>query len=125
MTGHWRSLCRGDRQLVVEGDGVIVAFEDGRSHRVVVSETDTTLELDAIVAKAARVRDIEDLELRLWRQNRLARLNGFRMDRRGRVCAHGWVPKAGLNAQEFQFVLHRVAIESDRLEYLLTGSDVE
>lgn len=125
MTTRWQTLCRGDRQLTVDGDNVLVSFEDGRTHGVKVSETDATFEFFAIVARAAHVRAIDALEIRIWRQNRLARLNGFRMDRRGRLCAYGWVPKAGLSAQEFRFVLHRVAIESDRLEFVLTGNDHE
>ena len=125
MTRDWRALCRGDSRIEIDGDGVVVSFEDARSHRVVVSETPETFELSATVVRASRARDIEDLEIRIWRQNRVARLNGFRIDRRGRLCAYGWVPKAGLTAQEFQFVVHRVAIESDRMEFMLTGEDRE
>lgn len=125
MTVRWQIFCRGDRQLTVGEDHVLVSFEDGRSHRVQVSETESTFEFFAIVVRAARARSIVDLEIRIWRQNRLARLNGFRMDRRGRLCAYGWVPKAGLGGKEFRFVLHRVAVESDRLEFVLTGNDHE
>ena len=125
MGRDWRSLCRGDERLEVDGDSVVVSFDDGRSHRVWVSDTDRTLELAAIVARASRIRDVEDLEIRIWRQNRLALLAGFHIDRRGRLCAYGWVPKAGLSALEFRLVLHRVAVESDRLEFLLTGEDRE
>ena len=63
--------------------------------------------------------------LRPWRYNRAAQLVNFRIDTRGRVCAEGWVPKAGLTAEEFQLVLRRVADESDRFEFMLTGKDIE
>ena len=125
MTVEWHPLCRGDSRVEADGGSAIVSFDDGRSHRVDVSETDETWELSAVVARASRIRDIEDLVVRIWRQNRVAQLNGFRIDRRGRLCAYGWVPKAGLSAQEFRLILHRVAIESDRMEFLLTGDDKE
>jgi hypothetical protein len=71
------------------------------------------------------VRDVTELPLRVWRHNRAAQLVGFRIDTPGRVYAEGWVAKAGLTAEDFQFVLRRVAAESDRFEFILTGKDVE
>jgi hypothetical protein len=124
MAREWREFCRGER-LKVDGDDVIVGFENGRSHRVQVRATDDLYELHAIVARAAAVRDVPDLSLRVWRHNRAAQLVSFRIDTRGRVYAEGWVLKDGLEPHEFQFVVRRVAAESDRLEFLLTGRDVE
>lgn len=71
------------------------------------------------------MRPLRAALLRLWRHNRAAQLVSFRIDTRGRVYAEGWIPKAGLTAQEFQLVLRRVAAESDRLEFLLTGRDMD
>jgi hypothetical protein len=79
----------------------------------------------AVVAKAAAVKDVSDLALRIWRHNRAAQLVSFRVDTRGRVYAEGWVPKAGLTAEELRHVVHRVAAESDRFEFILTGRDIE
>lgn len=124
MPIDWRSFCVGSR-IRCDGDDVIVEFDSGRKHRVRVHETNATFEFHAIVARAAAVRDIADLPLRIWRHNRGAQLVGFRIDSRGRVCSQGWVAKPGLSADEFQLVLHRVAAESDRLEFILTGKDTE
>ena len=120
----WRDLCRAPR-IAFEGDDVVVAFENQRTHRVRVREAEQHYELQAIVAKAAAVRDVKDLPLRIWQHNRAAQLVSFRIDGRGRVFAEGWIPKAGVTPEEFQLILRRVASESDRLEYLLTGKDVE
>jgi hypothetical protein len=124
MGTDWRKLCRG-AQVKLDGDDVIVGFENGRSHRVQVCETEETYEFHAIVARPAAVSDITDLPLRIWRHNRAAQLVSFRIDPRGRVCAEGWVARTGLTAEEFRLVLRRVAAESDRLEFLLTGRDIE
>ena len=124
MPTDWRLLCTGAR-VTVEGEEVVVSFDNGRSHRVRIVETDTAFEMHAIVARSAAVRDIADLPIRIWRHNRAAQLVGFRIDTRGRVYAEGWVPKAGLTREEFQIVLRRVAAESDRFEFILTGKDVE
>jgi hypothetical protein len=124
MAREWRAFCRGDR-LKVDGDDILVGFDNGRSHRVQVHETDDVLELHAVVARAAAVKDVPDLPLRIWRHNRAAQLVSFRIDTRGRIYAEGWVLKAGLEPQEFQLVVRHVAAESDRLEFLLTGRDIE
>jgi hypothetical protein len=125
MTPSWNHLCKGAR-IEVEDGAAVLTFEGGRKHRVAIAETESTYELKAIVARNAQVRDLGDnLILRLWRRNRSAQLTGFRCDTRGTVCATGWVPRVGLTAEEFQLVLHRVASEADRLEYLLTGTDAE
>jgi len=120
----WRTLCT-DPNLAIDGDEVIVAFEGGRKHCVRVRETDEVYELHASVASAAAVREVRDLAVRVWRHNRAAQLVSFHIDTRDRVCAEGWMPRAGLTAEEFQLLLRRVAAESDRLEFILTGKDVE
>jgi hypothetical protein len=124
MATEWRRYCASG-QVELEDDTVIVHFEGGRSHRVEVREADDTLEFRAVVARAAAVKDVADLPLRIWRHNRASQLVSFRIDPQGRVCASGWVPRHGISAEEFLFVLHRVAAESDRLEFILTGRDVE
>jgi hypothetical protein len=126
MTTDWRSLCGGPR-LEFADDYVTVTFEGGRRHRVRVTETADTFELHAIVARSSAIAEVhgQPLPVRVWGHNRAAQLVSFRVDTRGRVCAVGWVAKAGLTAEEFQLVLRRVAAESDRFEFLLTGKDVE
>lgn len=124
MATDWRSMCDAQR-MTVDNDDVIVKFDNGRQHRVHVVETDDTLEIHAIVARAAAVREVPELPQRLWIHNRAAQLISFRRDTRGRVAAHGWIPKAGLTAEEFRLIVQRVAAGSDRLEFILTGRDVE
>jgi hypothetical protein len=120
----WRSLC-AHPHLRFDGDEVIVVFENGREHRVRVRETDDVFEVHAVVARAGVVARIPDLPFRVWLHNRNTQLVSFRIDNRGRVYSEGWIPKAGVTAEEFQLVLRRVAAESDRLEFVLTGKDLE
>lgn len=124
MATDWRSMC-DEKCLLVDGDDITVKFDNERSHRVTVVETHETLEVHAIVARAAAIRDLPDLAPRIWRHNRAAQLVSFRLDNRSRIAAQGWLPKAGLTPEEFRLVVHRVAAESDRLEFILTGRDVE
>lgn len=124
MTTNWRSMCDA-QTMTVDNDDIVVKFDNGRQHRVQVVETDDTLEIHAIVARVAAIRDIPNLPVRIWRHNRAAQLVSFRLDPRGRVAAQGWLPKAGLSAEEFRLVVQRVAAGSDRLEFVLTGRDVE
>ncbi len=124
MGTSWRAWCSGPR-LQLDGDDVLVTFDNGRKHRVRVQETDDTFEMHAVVARAPAVASVTNLALRVWLRNRSSQLVGFRIDARGAVRAQGWVSKAGLTAGEFQHVVRHVAAESDRLEYILTGKDVE
>lgn len=124
MKVNWRAFCQG-KQFSIDGNEVTVNFESGRHHRVCIEETDETIELHALVAKAAAAKMVADLPLRIWRHNRASQLVGFRQNSRGAVVANGWVAKAGLSKAEFLVVLHRVAAESDRFEFLLTGRDAE
>ncbi len=120
----WHHLSRAS-DLALEEDGIVVHFETGRTHRVRIAETETSFEMIAMVARAARVLDPDRLPEAIWRRNRASQLVSFKMDRRGRVVATAWCPRAGLTADEFQLVLRKLASESDRFEYLLTGRDLE
>lgn len=122
MAVHWRDLCGGER-IEFAGDDVIVYFDNHRKHRVRVRELDDRIEFEATVAGAAAIEGVEGLPLALWEANRALQLVSLRIDPKGHVRAHGWVPRAGLTAAEFQLVLRRVAEEADRIEYRLTGRD--
>jgi hypothetical protein len=124
MGADWRTFCRG-APVEIDGDSVLVRFDSGRRHRVRVLATEDAFEFHAVVVRSSAVHNPGDLALWLWRLNRTTQIVSFRIDARGRVVASGWLPTAGATAREFLMVLRRVAVESDRLEYLLTGKDRE
>jgi hypothetical protein len=120
----WRQFCTA-AGLMVDGDHVAIALDDGRRHRVAVSEESDAYRLTALVAGRAVLSEVADAPIRIWRRNRETQLVGFRIDRRGRLQAEAWVPKAGLSAEEFRLYLRTVAAEADRFEFTLTGQDAE
>jgi hypothetical protein len=122
--GDWRGLCKA-AGLTVEGDHVAVALDDRRRHRVSVTEDSTGYCLEAIVAGRAVVSQVADASIRVWLRNREVQLVGFRIDRRGRLAAEAWVPKAGLSVEEFRLYVFTIAVEADRFEFALTGRDTE
>lgn len=125
MRNEWAKLCQA-ADIDVDGAKATVTFLDGRSHRVIVTETAQEYLLHAVVARLATVERIgQDLPVDVWLRNRAVSLVGFRHDSRGRLVCEAHVPKAELTAAEFQFYLRTIAIESDRFEYALTGQDVE
>lgn len=105
------------------GDDVIVRFDNQRQHRVRVREYEDRIEFVAFVAGAASIEGAARLPVEFWQSNRTLQLVGLRIDPKGHLRAHGWIPRAGLTAAEFRLVLRRVAEEADRLEYLMTGRD--
>jgi hypothetical protein len=120
----WKRYCQ-DRELCVEGDDVEVKLAHGRQHWVNVVEHDGAIHLRAIVGNRRALQLIEDAAVRAWQRNREMQLVGFRIDDRGRLVGETWVPKVGLDREEFVMCVKTVALESDRLEFLLTGKDAE
>ena len=124
MTDNWARLCRA-KDLTVDGVNVDVRFGDERRHRVTIEDRNEEYLISAIVVRQALAAAIPELPLWSWIRNRATQLVGFRIDQQGRLRAEAWVPKAGLTAEEFQLYVRKVAAESDRFEYLLTGRDIE
>ena len=125
MASNWREFCRRRDELSVDGDGVVVSFESQRRHRLDVRETDQTYVLTGVVARQGVLADVPDAALSAWKRNRSTQLVGFRIDRRGRLVGEAWIPKAGLERDEFLLYVMRVATECDLFEYHLTGKDRE
>lgn len=124
MNGDWRRLCKV-ADLVVDGDNVAVALDDGRRYRVAVSEDPDGYRLTAMVTGPSVLSQVADATTRIWLRNRETAVVGFRIDRRGRLLADAWVPKAGLTTEEFRLYLRTIAAEADRFEFTLTGRRAE
>jgi len=124
MADNWTHYCcTPDMEC---GDcHVDVRCGDDRRQRVAVVERDEAYLLSAFVIRRAAVASLPDLPLQVWLRNRVTLLVGFRIDNRRRLVGEALVPKAGLTADEFQTYARAVAVECDRLEYLLTGRDQE
>jgi hypothetical protein len=118
----WREFCRGAEGVSVEKQGVQVFTADLRSRSIRIRETPNTYELASIVRHKVPP-DTEYLAIRTWRRNRAIHLLGFRIDRKDRMIAEAWIPKPGLNPQEFVTCLRNLAVECDLFEYTLTGRD--
>jgi hypothetical protein len=124
LAADWVRLCRS-RDLAVDEPHVNVKLEDGRQHRIAVEDQLDLYQLTAIVVRQAVVASLPDVPVQAWLRNRATVLVGFRIDRQRRLLAEASVPKAGLTAEEFQLYLRKLAAESDRFEYVLTGRDAE
>ncbi len=124
MSVDWRRYCQRARYDVV-GDHVTVTLEGGRTHSVSVVDDGDEWVFAALVSRRRVALDDHELRGSVWRRNRGLDLVGLSVDERGRVWARARVPMAGTAAKDFRLVLDAVAGEADRLEYALTGQDVE
>ena len=122
MRTEWIGYCRGEG-LRVDGDIIEVTFANARRHRVKVEELDGAYRLSSVAVPAKALRNLPDAALEAWQRNRSMLLVGFRVDDRGRVVGEAWVPKVGLDAEEFRLYVRTVALECDRFEFQLTGRD--
>lgn len=121
----WRGFCRGESDLSVDQNDIVVTFADERVHRVSVHESADSYEFSAVVARAAVIREIDDAPLRAWRRNRATQLLGFRIDAKGRLVGEAWAARPGIDREEFLMYVRRVATECDLFEFHLTGKDRE
>jgi hypothetical protein len=103
--------------------------DEGRSHKVRVSNADEALHLEATIIGASRVAALEDVgrnaDLDAWSLNRTSHLIGFRVDRAGRLIAESTAPLAGLTTEELKLYLRLTAGTADRMELALTGKDAQ
>jgi hypothetical protein len=125
VASDWKGFCRKQTGLVVDGEDIVVTFDNQRRHRIEVRETENTFVLTGIVARPAVVAGVPDAALRAWKRNRSTHLVGFRVDRRGRLVGEAWVPRSGLEREEFLLYATRLATECDLFEFQLTGKDRE
>jgi hypothetical protein len=109
----------------VAPDSLLVTMPNNRRHRVRVIPSDVGYRLEAIVARRRDVRNLGMSSLDAWELNRTSRLVGYQVDRRGRLIAHAWSPRAGMTKAMFQVMVRTLAQEADRRELLLTGADRE
>jgi hypothetical protein len=123
MAAEWRELCR-ERDLRFRGDEIEFVLKGNRKHLIQIQDEPDAYRVSALVATASIFNRVDDLPLLSWKRNHGAELVGFMVDGRGRLVAESWIPKAGLNADEFEFYLHAVAAEADRYEYQLMGGDL-
>ena len=121
MAVDWHRYCKG-KDFAVEGNDVVVQLRARRQQRVTVhDEPDAYLLVSRVASRVVMEKD-RDLTIAAWGRNRHTELVGFYIDK-GRLMGSGWVPKAGLTADEFQLYLRAVAGECDRYEFQLTGKD--
>ena len=125
VSSDWKRWCRGQENISLDGDCVVITFVGGRHQRVEVTDAGEAFELTGFVARQAALQSVPDAPLRAWERNRTTQLVGFRVDRRGRLVGEAWVPKPGLGADEFLHYARLVAMECDRFEFILTGKDYE
>lgn len=124
MATEWRRFCK-PKDLVVDGAKITVQLSEGRHHVISVEETAESLQLAGVITRQAVTAAIPSLMSTIWEKNRATQLVGFRVDRKGRLVGEVLVPRIGIEADEFQLCVRTLAAECDRMEYLLTGKDVE
>jgi hypothetical protein len=125
MRAEWRKLAAGTEDIAIDRlrSAVDVAFANGRRHVVRIAEDDDSYELEAVIAGPRETAQLHDPHMTAWRRNRSSRVVGYRVDARGRLCAHAWTPREGLTREMFLFLVRTLAREADRHELLLTGAD--
>lgn len=123
--GDWRHHCQGLADIEIIGDIATVRFKNGRRHDIRVGEIEDAIVLTGIVVRSSLVQSIPEVDKRAWLRNRASQLVGFRIDQRGRLIGEAWLPKAGMERDEFVLHLRRLAAECDWFELMLTGDDRE
>lgn len=124
MAADWGRFCRA-KDLEIDEPYIAVKCSGERRQRVAVEDRGDAYMISAFVVRQAVVASLPDVPIQAWLRNRALVLVGFRIDRQGRLMGEAWIPKVGLEAEEFQLYVRMLATECDRFEYALTGRDIE
>lgn len=104
-----------------------IAFDGGRSQNVFVGRDRDRYVFTSVVLSAERVarqrKNLSAFVDRLWRRNRQTDVVNFTFDRENRLIGRIEHPADTLDAEELYFYLSRLAIECDRLEFVMTGQN--
>ncbi|MYD79504.1 MAG: hypothetical protein F4X44_02695 [Gammaproteobacteria bacterium] len=125
---HWidELIEKNDLTWHRDGNQVCVTFaKNGRSQIVHLRTRRKHYVFSSVVAGSAEVKeDRRKLWYRLWRRNSLKPIVTFTIDNRDRVVGLIDQPIESVSEAEICFYIETVARECDRLEYILTGSDI-
>lgn len=113
-----------DKDMKIINDVINIKISDERSHVVNINETDEHLIAVGKIASRSKVESNVDIEW-IWHRNRHAMFVSYCLDKAGCLIGEIWIPKIGLEKDEFQLLVRILAQECDRLEYLITGKDCE
>lgn len=118
-----------DSRLKVEaGPGwVKVMLGEGRSQTVHIQREDDRYVFTSVVLGATRTeqqrKDLMGFAERVWFRNRQTDVVNFTIDLQNRLVGRIENLADSLDDDELFFYLSRLAIECDRMEYLLTGDN--
>lgn len=128
MSIEWRQISR-DAGFRATGDcEITITLGGGRRHAVKVEpcENRDLVRLWSLAAQGADLRELRTVpSIFAWTRNRHSDLVAFKVDGRGRLIGEVWVPTAGLSADEWTLWVCTLAQACDRMEYMLTGRDVD
>ena len=125
MTTDWKKWSTAE-DLRARDQIIEVTFSDGRNQKVYVEEGpgSDSFRLWSVAAPPSVVARFHDPDLYTWERNPGSDLVGFKIDRRGRLIGELHLPLPGLDKSEWQVCVRLLAQRCDRLEFLLTGRDV-
>ena len=104
-----------------------VEFSDGRKQRIHIERRSGRYLLTSVVLGRARVEEIGSTHLLplLWQRNRETNVVAFDIDQRGRLIGRVEQVAETLDAEELAIYTKWLARQCDRLEYILSGLDIE
>ncbi|MGA2820044.1 MAG: hypothetical protein ABSF61_05240 [Anaerolineales bacterium] len=130
----WISLAREAAQcgetyakIVPTTHGARVQFTDARHQRIFALVTERGIEIDSVVIGAVRAQELGLLKVLLLacEDNHERNLVEFLLDRRRRLVGRIRIHRTEPGADELAYCITRLARECDRMEYQLSGRDIE
>ena len=115
--------------IAVDWDGSVARLTLGnaRSQRVQITERGDHIVFESVVLSARQTRSMRTDEVAsvVWERNQQTDVVAFGWDSAGRLVGRIDQLAATLNVEELWFYLEVLAQQCDRLEWLLTGEDVQ
>ncbi len=123
MSSKWVNWCE-ETDMSCQGSTVQVELSNKRYHRVEILEENDGITLEGKIHGSYNPENYREFVLSLWEKNRAIDICGFAFKSNGVIVGRAVVPTAGLTKILLQTYVRKVAVECDRLEYLLSGKDI-
>lgn len=122
MESKWIKWCK-EADMSCQESTVQVTLSNKRYHKVDILEENDGIILEGKIHGSYKPENFHEFLLSLWERNRAIDICGFAFKENGAVVGRASLPMAGLTKTLLQSYVRKVAVECDRLEYLLTGRD--
>ena len=119
----WKQYCSNKQAYNIKGDVVTVELSKNRKHDIRVIELQHGYKLRGRVLEHKNCLPDIDIFKKIGEGNRNIYFAAFHFDNDRNVVGESWIPEESMSSENFLMQMKKLALECDRMEFVLTGKD--